>query len=114
VVEQIYADSLVFSVEIFDSKINDGDVISFNFNRDWLINKQRLSHVPQRLRLQLNEDGKNFFILHSDDVGRNPPTTVGVRYKYNGESQLVKLSSDLNTSQMIEVIYKPVGQPAAD
>jgi len=108
VVDRIYADSLVFTVEIYDSKINDGDVISFNFNKDWLINKQRLSDVPQRLQLQLNESGKNFFILHSDDVGRNPPTTIGIRYTYGGETQVVKLSSDLNTSQMIEVIYKPL------
>lgn len=107
VVERIYADSLVFAVDIYDSKINDGDVISFNFNKDWLINKQRLSDVPQRLQLQLNESGKNFFILHSDDVGRNPPTTIGIRYTYGGETKVVKLSSDLNTSQMIEVIYQP-------
>jgi len=105
---KIIVDSLTFTIEIFDSKIKDGDVISFNYNKDWILNEQKLSDVAVKLRLKLNEDGKNFFILHSDDMGRNPPTTIGIRYKYGGEVKTIKLSSNLNTSEMIEIEYKPI------
>lgn len=104
----IEVDSLVFHVAVFDSKINDGDVISFNYNKDWLLQEERLTDVPVHFNLKINESGKNFFILHADDMGRNPPTTIGIRYSYGGEKQTVKLSSNLNQSQMIEVRYRPV------
>ena len=105
---KILVDSLTFSIEIFDSKIKDGDIISFNYNKDWILNQQKLSDVAVKLQLKLNEKGKNFFILHSDDMGRNPPTTIGIRYYYGGESKVIKLSSNLNTSEMIEIEYRPL------
>lgn len=103
----IEVDSLVFELGIYDSKIKDGDVISFNFNQDWLLVEEKLSDKPVNLHIQLNENGKNFFILHSDDVGRNPPTTIGLRYRYGGKLKTVKLSSDLHESEMIEIKYVP-------
>ena len=104
---KIRVDSLAFTVELFDHMIEDGDIISLNFNGDWILEEMPLKARPVELKLKINEEGKNYFLLHAENVGRRPPNTMAVRYTYQGEQQQIVLKSDLNVSEMIEIIYKP-------
>jgi len=101
----IKVDSLVFEVSLYDHMIEDGDVISLNFNGDWIIEKMPLLAKPEKLKLMLNSEGKNYFILHAENVGRRPPNTMAVDYYYRGRKQQIILKSDLNVSEMIEIEY---------
>ena len=47
--------------------------------------------------------GRNFLLLHADNVGKRPPNTIGIRYTYRGEDKEVILKSDYNTSELIEL-----------
>ncbi len=101
----IKVDSLIFEVSLYDHMIEDGDVISLNFNGDWIVEKMPLLAKPEKLKLRLNSEGKNFFILHAENVGRRPPNTMAVDYYYRGRKQQIILKSDLNVSEMIEIEY---------
>ena len=101
----IKVDSLKFEVSLYDHMIEDGDVISLNFNGDWIVEKMPLMAKPKKLKLMLNAEGKNFFILHAENVGRRPPNTMAVDYFYRGRKQQIILKSDLNVSEMIEIEY---------
>ena len=85
--------------------IEDGDVISLNFNGDWILEKMPLKAKHKKLKLMLNAEGKNFFILHAENVGRRPPNTMAVDYFYKGRKHQIILKSDLNVSEMIEIEY---------
>lgn len=104
---KIKVDSLTFTVELYDHMIEDGDIISLNFNGDWILEEMPLKAKPVELKLRINEEGKNYFLLHAENVGRRPPNTMAVRYTYHGREQQIILKSDLNVSEMIEIIYKP-------
>ena len=101
----IKVDSLKFEVALYDHMIEDGDIISLNFNGDWIVEKMPLKSEAKKLKLMLNSEGKNYFILHAENVGRRPPNTMAVDYFYRGRKHQIILKSDLNVSEMIEIEY---------
>jgi hypothetical protein len=105
----MYVDSFLLEVKIYDHKLEDGDIISLNFNGDWILEEYTLSAKPMVLKLKINEEGKNYFLLHALNLGKRPPNTMAISYKYKGEKQTIVLSSNLNESEMIEIIY--TGKP---
>lgn len=100
------ADSRILELELFDHMIQDGDIVSINFNGDWILENAELERAPQKLKLKLNENGKNFLLLHAVNVGRRPPNTVALKYKYRGLDKQIVMKSDLNTSELIEIVIQ--------
>lgn len=101
----IQVDSSLFEINLYDYKIQDGDIVSINFNGDWILENHSLEGSPKTLKVKLNEEGKNYLLLHAINEGRNPPNTMAVSYKYKGEKQTITLSSNLAESAMIEIKY---------
>ncbi len=103
----IRADTTSFEVALYDHMIEDGDIISLNFNGEWIIKKMPLTTKKQYVTLPLNKEGKNYLILHAENVGRRPPNTMAMDYFYQGHKERIILKSDLNKSAMIEILYSP-------
>ena len=101
--EVIIADTLSLEIELFDFKIQDGDIVSINFNGDWIYEKLSLETKPKKFILDLNKTGRNYLILHAVNVGRRPPNTIGLSYTLNGNKKTIILQSDLNSSEMVEI-----------
>lgn len=102
----IYVDSAVVEFKLFDNKIIDNDIVTMNFNGDWIIEKYRLSEKPYIFKLALNKIGKNFLLLHAEDVGRQPPCTIALSYFYKGVLQNIYLNSDYHMSELIEIVIQ--------
>ena len=102
--EVIRADSSVIELFLFDHLIEDGDIVSINFNGDWILENEILEKAPKTLKLKLNESGRNFIILHADSVGSRPPNTMGIKYTYKNNKKQIIMRSDLNTSELIEIV----------
>ncbi len=102
----INVDSFIVDFQMYDHKIVDRDIVSLSFNGDWIVEKYSLTEKPYIFTLKLNEEGKNFLLLHADDMGRQPPATIALSYKYKGKKQLIILNSDTLKSEVIEIIVK--------
>jgi hypothetical protein len=100
----IKVDSASVKFKLFDHKIIDKDIVSLNFNGDWIIEKFEISATPREFSLQLNKSGKNYLLLHADDMGRQPPATIALSYMYNGKKETIILNSDKARSEMIEIV----------
>ncbi len=100
----INADTTVFLLKLYESMIQDDDIVSINFNGDWILENYKIEAKPTVLNLQLNKEGKNYLLVHAETIGKRPPNTVGLSYDYNGEKVELKLRSDLKESEMIEII----------
>lgn len=103
----IKVDTTVFEINLYDYKIQDGDIVSINFNGDWILENHSLEGSPTVLKVKLNAEGKNYLLLHAVNEGRRPPNTMAVSYFYKGEKQTLTLSSNLAESEMIEILYNP-------
>ncbi|HMQ08070.1 MAG TPA: hypothetical protein PKC30_12270 [Saprospiraceae bacterium] len=100
----IKVDNLVIDVEIFDHSIVDGDIVSLNFNGEWVLRNHTLTSKPKIIRLMLKPDEVNYLILHAENLGAIPPNTMALRYFLNGKKQEYIMESDMNTSEVIEII----------
>lgn len=90
-------------LELNDHFIQDGDIVSLNFNGDWVVDSLLLENKPYELKLSINPFGKNFIILHAENVGSRPPNTMAVSYYINGRKKQIIMKADLNTSELIEI-----------
>lgn len=100
----IRVDSDVVELQFYDHLIADGDIVSINFNGDWILEKEELEKGSKKVKLQLNKSGKNFLLLHADNVGKRPPNTMAFSYYFGGEKKEVVMKSDNNTSELIEIL----------
>lgn len=102
----IKVDSFLVDLKMYDHKIVDKDIVSLSFNGDWIVEKFEISEKPFEFTLKLNQEGKNFLLLHADDMGRQPPATIALSYKYKGKKELIILNSDTLKSEVIEIIVQ--------
>jgi len=100
----ITVDKEVFEIELFDHMLLDGDIVSINFNGDWILEKQSLEKKPVKIKVQLNRQGKNYLLLHAENEGLKPPNTMGLSYFYKGKKKKELLKSNMQTSQVIEIL----------
>ena len=91
---------------MYDHKIVDKDVVSLSYNGEWIVEKFQISEKPYNFKLKLNGEGKNFLLLHADDMGRQPPATIALSYKYKGKKELIILNSDTKKSEVIEIVLQ--------
>ncbi len=101
----ILVDTTVFEINLYDYKLQDGDIVSINFNGDWILENYSLEGAATKLKVKMNLEGKNYLLLHAENEGRNPPNTMGISYEYKGEMQKITLSSNLKESEIIEIKY---------
>ncbi len=99
----IVVTELEINVEIYDHKIQDGDVVSLNFNGAWIVENHKLTKEPHRLKLKLDPSATNFLVLHAINLGQRPPNTMAIRYYVNGKRKQYVMNSDLNASEVIEI-----------
>jgi hypothetical protein len=97
-------ESDVVEIQLYDHMIADGDVVSINFNGDWILEKEELERGSKTVKLKLNPEGKNYLLLHADNVGKRPPNTMALSYKFRGDKVEIVLKSDNNVSEMIEIV----------
>ena len=90
-------------IKIYDYKIQDGDIVSINFNGEWIYKNISLETKPKEIELKLNESGKNYLVFHSENTGRIPPNTIGINYTYKGKKRKIILSPDAKKSILIEI-----------
>lgn len=102
----IKVDSFLVDFKMYDHKIIDKDIVSLSFNGDWIVEKFEISEKPFEFTLKLNQEGKNFLLLHADDMGRQPPATIALSYSYRGKKELIILNSDTLKSEVIEIIVQ--------
>lgn len=92
-----------FLLEISDHQLQDGDIISLNFNDRWIIKEYTLKRKALKIQLRLRPNQANYLLLHAENLGKTPPNTAKVAYIYNGEKQVILLNSDMQESEMIEL-----------
>jgi len=92
-----------FLIEVSDHQLEDGDLISLNFNDRWILKEYTLKRKPLKLQLRLKPSQINYLLLHAENIGTKSPNTAKISYISNGERKVILLSSDNQESEMIEV-----------
>ncbi len=92
----------VLILQLFDHKRIDGDIISLNFNGEWILDRYKLAAKPHDIQLQIEDVlGENYLMVFANNEGREPPNTVAVNIIDGEEIHKVILNSDLETCDII-------------
>lgn len=105
----IKVDSTYLSITVYDHKRNDGDIISLNYNGNWILEQYRINNEEHHVDVFLDPDKKvkNYLILYAHNLGESPPNTVAVIIDDGKKRQRFILNSDMNTCDVIYFEYNP-------
>ena len=98
----IKSETNLLEIELYDYKLKDNDIVSVNFNGDWIFKNLSLETEPKKLKLKLNDTGVNYLLIQAESVGIISPNTVAIKYKIGMKRDEIILESDLNSSALIE------------
>ena len=106
---QVRVKSNYITIEVYDHKKNDGDIISLNFNGNWILSEHQIEKEKHVVDVFINKDrDKNFLILYAHNLGNVPPNTAGIIIDDGYRKQRFTLNSDLKTS---DILYFTVKEP---
>jgi hypothetical protein len=105
----VQTEEMVFSkkleIEVYDHKSIDGDIISLNFNGEWVLREYTLKKKPFKLKLELNPNQPNYLILFAHNLGKVPPNTAYMNIKAGKFRKAVTLSSGMGKCGAITFKY---------
>ncbi len=94
------ADSQV-RIRVYDESIIDGDVISLNWNGEWVTRYYRVAKMPKEIVLDLHP-GENTLVMFAENLGRYPPNTASISVQRAGKTEVFVLNSDMGKSEAIK------------
>lgn len=97
--------STELTIEIWDHKDIDGDIISLFHNGSPIVENYTLKSSKYRFKIKINVDEDNFLILHAHNLGTIPPNTAAISVDDQSQSQVRILRSDLNQSEVIRLNF---------
>ncbi|MFT3827975.1 MAG: hypothetical protein QM731_28920 [Chitinophagaceae bacterium] len=97
------------SIQLFfyDRGDIDNDTITVYYNKQLLLNKQRLTAKALTVTIPVNRDQDNELIMHADNLGLIPPNTALMVVADGDKRTEVNLSSDMTKSGSIIIRRAP-------
>ena len=108
----IEVENTYLSITVYDHKRNDGDIISLNYNDNWILEKYRINNDEHQIDVVLDDakNAKNYMILYAHNLGESPPNTVAIIVDDGKTRQRFILNSDMNTCDVIYFQYNGKGK----
>jgi hypothetical protein len=101
---EVYKDSL--TVYVWDGDKVDGDIISLQYNGEWLLRKYTISKTKKPLVLMIEPGKENQLILYAENVGQYPPNTAAITFFDGKQERNLSLSSDKATCGALKLVVK--------
>lgn len=95
------------TIKVWDSEYEDGDTISLYLNGQWILQEYALRNKKKTIKITLDPNGDNYFVLHAHNEGTRPTNTAAIAI-YDGKLEhKIALSSDKRRSDMINLKVSP-------
>lgn len=93
------------TIELYDHNLLDGDVVSLNFNGEWVIQNHSLEEEPIKLIVKANPEGKNYLLFQGEDEGSKPAISLAMKYKTVKRKREVQIALSKSKSKLIEFTF---------
>lgn len=87
---------------IWDADKEDGDIISLNFNGDWVLENYKLKNKKREVVVKLVPNADNTLALYALNEGKIPPNTAAVMFWDGKAYQKMRMQSDLEKCGAIQ------------
>lgn len=104
--ETVEITSSRMDIFVWDNETVDGDIISLNFNGEWILREYSLTKVRKKIALNLNPHAGNYLILYAHNLGSNPPNTAAISFVNDKVERVLTIHSDLNKCGAVNFVFK--------
>ncbi len=105
-VQELLVKSKNITIELWDNKEQDGDIVSVYLNGEPIISKYSLTKDKKQFQVQLNASKSNDLFLYAHNLGTIPPNTVSIEISDGASSEKIVLNSDLSSSEAVLIKVK--------
>ena len=92
------------SVSIWDSDKVDGDIVSLQYNGEWLLRNFAITKTKKTIPIEIVEGQENQLILYAENEGQYPPNTAAITFFDGKQVRNLKLSSDKATCGSLKFV----------
>lgn len=105
-VDELAVNSEKISINIWDHKRKDGDIVSIYLNGEAVISKYSLEYYKKKIELTLDPSKPNDLFLYANNLGKYPPNTVSIEIVDGESSENIVLNSDLKSCEAVLINVK--------
>lgn len=91
---------------IWDANKEDGDVVSLQYNGEWLLRDFTLRNAKKAIQLKLSSNGDNRLILYAENLGSIPPNTCALTFHDGERIRTLSLVSDKVSCGALKFVVK--------
>ncbi|MCE7923670.1 MAG: hypothetical protein DYG98_11480 [Haliscomenobacteraceae bacterium CHB4] len=91
-------------VKIWDSQIEDGDIISIYLNDKKVVDRVYLRLIPQEFEIQLPPGNEHYLTVYADDFGKAEPNTAMVSVFDGVKEQTIDLVAGRKKQESVKII----------
>lgn len=91
-------------IKIWDSQVEDGDIVSVFINDEKVIDHLYLRSKPQEFEIQLPAGKEHYLTVYADDFGKSEPNTARVLIFDGKNEQIIDLVAERKKQQTIKII----------
>lgn len=102
--KEVEVKNATFTVYVWDGDKVDGDVVSMQFNGQWLLRKYAITKAKKAIRLEIVEGAENQLVLYAENEGQYPPNTAAITFFDGKVERNLNLSSDKATCGALKFV----------
>ena len=92
-------------IKIWDSQIEDGDVVSIYLGDKLVLTKHRLTTKPEEFEFELPVGVKEHYLtVYADDFGRSEPNTAAIIISDGVKEQRIDLTAGRKKQESVKII----------
>lgn len=102
--DELKVKSRTIKVKVWDSQVEDGDIISVYLNDKKVINRIYLRLKPQEYEIQLPAGKEHYLTVYADDFGKAEPNTAKVSINDGVSEQIIDLVAGRSKQESVRIV----------
>lgn len=102
--ESLKIKTRTIKIRIWDSQVEDGDVVSVYLNDKKVVDRVALYSKPQEFTIQLPPGKEHYITVYADDFGKAEPNTAKVQIIDGDREQTIDLVAGRSKQESIKII----------
>lgn len=102
--EEVKVKSRTIKIKIWDSQIEDGDVVSIYLNDKKIVDKLYLKIKPTEIKFDLPEGNEHYLTVYADNFGKSEPNTAKVIINDGVREQTIDLVAGRKKQESVKIV----------
>ena len=102
--DELKVKSRTIKIKVWDSQVEDGDIISIYLNDVKVINRVYLRLKPQEFNIQLPAGKEHYLTVYADDFGKAEPNSAKVSINDGVSEQIIDLVAGRSKQESVKII----------